>query len=239
MKNGYGLGEIFSNVISLVYTKIFYKGARLVRRPIYVRDKKFLQYGEGLTTGYSCRLEMFDTGVGGTKKLIIGKNCKIGDYVHIAAGERVVIGDNCLMASKIFISDTNHGNYSDITIDSSPDVPPDERPLYMKPVSIGNNVWIGENVCILPGVSIGDGCIIGANSVVNRDIPDSCIVAGSPVRVIKGWDATLKMWIKIEIVKYSQKGGAQTSISAPSTDPNNDHPLSSLRSESRGKGMLK
>lgn len=170
MKNGYGLGEIFKNAISLIYAKVFYKGARLIRRPIYVRGKNFLQYGEGLTTGYSCRLEMFDTGVGGVKKLIIGRNCKIGDYVHIAAGEKVTIGDNCLMASKIYISDINHGDYSGTFEHSSPDIPPDSRALYTRPVSIGNNVWIGENVCILSGVTIGDGCVIGANSVVNKDV---------------------------------------------------------------------
>lgn len=237
MKNNYSLSETISNVYALLCTKMFYKGARLVRRPFYCRGKFRLQFAEGFTTGHHCRFDILGEAGDNSKKLFIGKNCKLGDNVHIVVNKKVVIGDNCLMASKIFISDTNHGNYSGITIDSSPDVPPDERPLYMKCVSIGNNVWIGENVCILPGVSIGDGCIIGANSVVNRDIPDSCIVAGSPVRVIKGWDATLKMWIKIEIEKYSQ--GGQTSISAPSTDPNNDHPLSSLRSESRGKGMLK
>ena len=130
MKNGYGLGEIFKNVISLVYTRMFYKGARLIRRPIYVRGKRFLKYGEGFTTGYNCRLEMIDTGIVEDKKLIIGKNCKIGDYVHIAAGEKVIIGDNCLMASKIYISDINHGDYSGIFEYSSPDVPPDNRPLY-------------------------------------------------------------------------------------------------------------
>ncbi|GAA0083719.1 DapH/DapD/GlmU-related protein [Clostridium sp. CTA-7] len=196
MKNGYGLGEMFTNAISLIYTKIFYKGARLIRRPIYVRGKKFLRYDEGFTTGYSCRLEMFDTEVGGDKKLIVGKNCKIGDYVHIAAGERVTIGENCLMASKIYISDINHGDYSGNFEYSSPDTPPDDRTLYTKPVSIGNNVWIGENVCILPGVNIGNGCIIGANSVVNRDVPDNCIVAGVPAKVIKKYDKYTKKWNK-------------------------------------------
>ena len=198
MKNGYGLGEMFSNVISLIYTKLFYKGARLIRRPVFVRGKPFLQYGEGLTTGYSCRLEMFDTGYGGVKKLIIGRNCKIGDYVHIAAGERVSIGDNCLMASKIYISDINHGDYSGVFEYSSPDVPPDNRPLYTASVSIGNNVWIGENVCILPGVIIGNGCIIGANTVVNRNLSDNCMVAGAPARIIKKYNATSKQWIKIK-----------------------------------------
>lgn len=197
MKNGYGLGEIFKNAISLVYTRIFYKGARLLRRPIYVRGKKFLQFGEGLTTGYSCRLEMFDTGVGEAKKLIIGKNCKIGDNVHIAAGEKVTIGDNCLMASKIYISDINHGDYSGNVEYSPPDIPPDARPLYTRSVSIGDNVWIGENVCILPGVNIGNGCVIGASSVVNKHFPDNCIVAGSPAKVIKRWDAELRMWVRI------------------------------------------
>lgn len=198
MKNGYGLGEIVKNAISLIYTKIFYKGARLIRRPIYVRGKKFLQFDEGFTTGYSCRLEMFDTGVGGANELIIGKNCKIGDYVHIAAGEKVTIGDNCLMASNIYISDINHGDYSGTFEHSSPNIPPDNRPLFTKPVSIGNNVWIGENVCILPGVTIGDGCIIGANSVVNRDIPDNSMVVGAPAKVIKKFNHEAGEWIKIE-----------------------------------------
>lgn len=188
MKNGYGLGEIFKNVISLVYTRMFYKGARLIRRPIYVRGKKYLVYGKGFTTGYGCRLEMFDTGISDLKKLLIGKNCKIGDYVHIAAGERVTIGDNCLMASNIFISDVSHGDYSGIDEFSAPNIPPDKRPLNVNPVSIGENVWIGENVCILPGVNIGNGSIIGANSVVNRNIPKDSIAVGSPVSIVRKYD---------------------------------------------------
>ncbi len=197
MKNSYSLGEIVSNIISLIYTKLFFPGARLIRRPVYIRGKKFLQYGKGLTTGYNCRLEMFDNGNGIKKKLIIGLNCKMGDNVHIAASERVVIGDNCLMASKIYISDTSHGDYSDMSVDSSPDIAPDDRPLYSKPVCIGNNVWIGENVCILLGVTIGDGCIIGANSVVNKDIPKDCIAVGSPAKVIKRFNRELNKWEKI------------------------------------------
>lgn len=175
---------------------MFYKGARLIRRPIYVRGKRFLKYGEGFTTEYNCRLEIFDTGIGEDKKLIIGKNCKIGNCVHIASGEKVTIGDNCLMAYKVYISDINHGDYSGIFEYSSPDVPPDNRPLYTKPVFIGNNVWIGENVCILPGVKIDDGCIIGANSIVNKNVSNNCIIAGSPAKVIKKWDADKNVWIK-------------------------------------------
>jgi len=112
------------------------------------------------------------------------------------AGERVSIGDNCLMASKIYISDINHGVYSGISDHSSPEVPPDKRKIHIKPVSIGNNVWIGENVCILPGVNVGNGCIIGANSLVNSNIPKNCIAVGSPARVIKTYNPNSTLWEK-------------------------------------------
>lgn len=197
MKNGYGLGEIIKNSISLIYTKLFYKGARLIRRPIYVRGKKYFKYGEGFTTGYNCRIEMFDTGKGKEKKLVLGKNCKIGDYVHIAVGEEVVIGDNVLIGSKVLISDLNHGNYSGEEIHCNPNTPPDNRPINTKPVSIGDNVWIGDNVCILPGVTIGSGCVIGANSVVNKNIPNNCLIAGVPVKIIKKWDNNNLIWKNI------------------------------------------
>jgi len=198
MKNIYSLSETISTAYALFCTRLFYKGARLVRRPFYCRGKSRLQFAEGFTTGHHCRFDLLGEDGDNSKKLVIGKNCKLGDNVHIVANGKVIIGDNCLMASKIFISDTNHGEYSKVTIDSSPYIPPDERPLYTEPVIIGNNVWIGENACILLGVKIGDGCIIGANSVVNRDIPDNCIVAGSPARVIKEWNEELKMWLKTE-----------------------------------------
>lgn len=197
MKNGYGLGEIIKNSISLIYTKVFYKGARLIRRPIYVRGKKYFKYGEGFTTGYNCRIEMFDTGKGKEKKLVLGKNCKIGDYVHIAVGEEVIIGDNVLIGSKVLISDLNHGNYGGEEMHCNPNTPPDNRPINTKPVSIGDNVWIGDNVCILKGVKIGNGCVIGANSVVNIDVPNYSIVVGSPAKVVKKYNEEFKIWERI------------------------------------------
>ena len=196
-KNHYSLSEFFKNIISLIYTKIFFKRARLIRRPIFIRGKKHFKYGEGLTTGYNCRLEMFSDKRVSDKKIILGKNCKIGDYVHIAAAECVSIGNNVLMGSKILITDLNHGNYSGMEEQSSPDIPPDKRPLQTKAVTIGDNVWLGDNVCILSGVKIGDGCIIGANSVVNKDIRENSIAIGSPAKIIKVYDENTKTWMKI------------------------------------------
>ena len=93
------------------------------------------------------------------------------------------------MASHIFISDTNHGSDHD-----SPLTPPDDRPLTSCPVAIGDRVWIGEGVCVLPGAKIGDGCIIGAHAVVKGEIPANSIAVGAPARVIKTYNFENQQW---------------------------------------------
>ena len=133
----------------------------------------------------------------GTKKtLTIGDNCQIGDYCHIVALKKMNIGNNVLIASKVFISDTSHGTYTRDNQDS-PNIAPVDRPLISQSVEIGDNVWIGENVVVLQGSKIGKGSIIGANAVVTGDIPENSIAAGVPARVIKKWDQNSKTWRKI------------------------------------------
>lgn len=188
MKNQYSPSEFIKNCWSLVCTKLFFRPARLVRRPVYVRGKAGFQFGPGFTTGYRCRIEVFDPT---EKKLMIGKNCKIGDNVHLAASRWVTIGDDCLLASNIFISDTNHGDLTD-----DPSVPPDQRPLTARCVEIGSRVWLGEGVCVLPGAKIGDGCIIGAHSVVLGEIPANTVAVGAPARVVKRYDEEKKEWVR-------------------------------------------
>lgn len=181
----YSPSELIKNAWSYLCTKLFFPTARLIRRPIYLRGRKGLSFGKGFTCGYRCRLEMFhaDEGV----RLLIGTNCKIGDEVHIVASQKVSIGNDCLFASHIFVSDTNHGS-----IDMNPMVPPDERPITSNPVIIGDRVWLGEGVCVLPGAKIGNGCIIGAHAVVNGEIPDNCVAVGAPAHVIKRYNFETK-----------------------------------------------
>lgn len=195
----YTVSETLKNLYAFAITKVFYPGARLVRRPFYIRGKQFMSYGEGFTTGYHCRFDINNDAVGvgkSSKKLVIGNNCKIGDHVHIVASQQVIIGDDCLMASKIFISDTSHGKYHGQGA-SVPNSAPDSRDLISNPVYIGHQVWIGENVVILPGVTIGNGAIIGANAVVNKDVPPYSIVGGIPAKVLKVWQKESKQWVKV------------------------------------------
>ena len=171
MKNKYSFSELIKTGYSLIMTKLTMPQARVIRRPVYIRGKKSIIGGKKLTMGRFCRFDL----EGNRETLFIGNDCEFGDMTHIVAYDRVKIGDNVLIASKCFISDTNHGNYKGAD-QSDPNDPPKRRTLVTKHTTIGNNVWVGENAVILAGAEIGDGCVIGVNSVVIKTIPPNSIV---------------------------------------------------------------
>lgn len=192
MRAHYSFSEFVKNIYFLVVTKLTMRQARFIRRPIYIRGRKSLSGCCNLTTGRFCRFDL----IGSKPTLDIGSDCEFGDMTHIVAYEGVKIGNNVLIASKCFISDVGHGSYKGECHDS-PIVPPNERPLVTSQVKIGDNVWIGENAVILPGSSIGNGCIVGANTVVNGVFESNCIIAGVPGRVIKRYNSATKKWERV------------------------------------------
>lgn len=100
------------------------------------------------------------------KNVFINSNCKFQDQGGITIGDNVLIGHNVVIAT------INH------------DLNPKKRAdMYPKPVKIGNNVWIGSNVVILGGVTIEDGAVIGAGSIVTKDVPKNAVAFGSPCKV--------------------------------------------------------
>lgn len=189
----------FYEIIYLVYCKIitFFlnSSARIIRFPIDIRGKKGIDFGKNLTTGYHCRIESYSCN--GQKSLFFGNNVQINDFVHIAALEKVKIGNNVLIAGKVFITDLEHGSYIGNEYDSNPCSIVKDRQLSSKAVIIEDNVWIGEHVSVLPGVTIGENSIIGANSVVTKSIPPNSIAVGCPARVIKQYNFEAKRWEKI------------------------------------------
>lgn len=116
-------------------------------------------------------------------KLIIKNNVSITDRCIISAANRIEIGNGCLLGRDTFITDNSHGE--NISINEL-NISPHERNIFSKgTVIIGDNVWTGKNVCIMPNVKIGNGAIIGANSVVTHNIPPYSVAVGSPAKVIK------------------------------------------------------
>ena len=106
----------------------------------------------------------------------VGENFYSNHNLVILDGNKVVFGDN------VFIG-PNCGFY---TAGHPTDAQRRNKGLeYAKPVTVGNDVWFGGNVCVLPGVTIGDNVVIGAGSVVNKDIPSNSLAAGNPCKVIK------------------------------------------------------
>ena len=194
----YGPGGVLRLSIDVLYTKLFIDSAiRIVRRPVYIRGMRFMHFGKCLTTGVAVRLDAFPKATEVKRCVIFGDNVQLNDDVHIAAIERIEIGDNTLIASRVFISDHNHGQYDKRDACSAPDVAPIDRPLISSPVKIGCNVWIGEQVCVLPGVNIGDGAIVGAGSIVTKDVPERSIVAGNPARIIRVFDEMSGEWKRV------------------------------------------
>ena len=191
--NRYGWQGSLRLIRDLLLTRLFFPGARLVRQPAYVRGARNMKFGSNFTAGVGIRLDVFASD--SKPRLIIGDNVQMNDYVHIAVTDLVTIGDDVLIASRVFISDHNHGDYRGGT-HCHPSTPPALRQLTSAPVHIGHRVWIGEQVCILPGIRIGNGAVVGASSVVTRDVPENTIVAGNPAKVIRSFNSATQQWDK-------------------------------------------
>ncbi|SHI77299.1 transferase hexapeptide (six repeat-containing protein) [Cruoricaptor ignavus] len=115
-------------------------------------------------------------------QITIGNDVTFNSDVQIQCINKVEIGNNCLFAGRIFVSDHDHGN----TDYQSLQIPPSERNLVSKgAVIIEDNVWIGQGVVILSGVRIGKNAVIASNAVVTKDIPAYSVAGGIPAKIIK------------------------------------------------------
>lgn len=120
-----------------------------------------------------------EEGMGG---IIIGSYCLICPGVRISSGCRITIGDNCMMASGVYITDADwHGIYDRAGTGRS------------EPVTISDNVWIGDRAMVGKGVRIGENSIVGAGAVVMSSVPANVIVAGNPCRIIRELDPEKEM----------------------------------------------
>ena len=110
----------------------------------------------------------------GLGRISIGRYSLICPGVRIGSAHAVTIADNCMLASNVYISDSDwHDIYNRVAMGTT------------APVDIAENVWVGDSAIICKGVTIGENSIIGAGAVVCRDIPTNTIAAGNPAKVVK------------------------------------------------------
>lgn len=110
-------------------------------------------------------------------KIVIGAHTYINRNTFLDAILSLEIGEHCAIGPGCYITDHDHG--------SKLSLPPLDQPMVAQPTKIGNRVWIGANVTILKGVKIGDDTIVGAGSVVTKDLPANVIAVGVPAKVIR------------------------------------------------------
>jgi acetyltransferase-like isoleucine patch superfamily enzyme len=120
------------------------------------------------------------TSSGKSPVLEIGNKTYLGHRVSISVGSRVSIGNHVLIANEVFIAD-NPGHPLDAGRRRVQGVEPDQ----IRPVTIGDDVWIGHGCKIMPGVTIGEGAVVGAGSIVTRDVPPFTLVAGIPAKPVR------------------------------------------------------
>lgn len=185
------LYKCYNSIIRHIYTGYFKRyfrsfGRKSVINPAFLmlEGPQYISIGKNCYIGSHVQLTAWDSYLSQTftPQIIIGDNCSIGDDSHITAINRIILGKNILLGKKILITDNAHGASERNLLD----IDPLKRPLCTKgEIKIDDNVWIGEKSSIIGGVHIGKGCIIAANSVVTKDVPPYCVIAGNPARIIK------------------------------------------------------
>lgn len=172
----FGISTFFRKLLIVFYCSAHHVSCEST--PVFVDYWPIFRNEGQLLLGKRCRFRAYRTrqmlAVSNPHALLsFGDRCYIGDGVNICAAQKIVIGSHTRLAPNVSIYDTNFHPIQE------------GEAVFQAGVTIGKNVWIGENAMVMPGVTIGDHTIIGANAVVTRDIPAKVIALGAPARVIK------------------------------------------------------
>jgi len=168
-----------NRLFNVIFSTLCGARVRIVWSGVKIMGASRIRFGQRFIAGRGLWLQV----IGNDAQLTIGDNVNMSDWVHVGALQHVSIGNGCLIGSKVIITDHSHGTVADLTQAAA--VRPDARALHSKgPVVLEDNVWLGDGVAVLPGITIGRNAIVGANSVVTRNIPSNTVWAGVPATQI-------------------------------------------------------
>jgi acetyltransferase-like isoleucine patch superfamily enzyme len=160
--------------------------------PFRFRNLRYMHLADRVSIERDCWILVHSPKTGcATPSLVIGAFSGIGMGATISVVQQVVLGRYVMLARNVYISDHGHA-FEDV---SKPIALQGLRTV--KRTLIDDETWLGQNVCVLPGVRIGKHCVIGANSTVTCDIPDFCVAVGSPAKVIKKYDPGKQLWLPV------------------------------------------
>jgi len=155
--------------------------ASVLLRPRRIQGARWISIGSGVTVLDSAWLLVLPPRVpeeARDARLSVGDGTQIGHFSHIVAMVGVHIGNRVMIADRVYISDNTH-TFHDLA------VPVMDQPVaFRSRVEIADGAWIGENACIV-GASVGRNSVVAANSLVTKDVPDFCVVAGVPARIVQ------------------------------------------------------
>jgi acetyltransferase-like isoleucine patch superfamily enzyme len=190
----YGAHVLFVNGLgwflkACYFEPLFRSRCERVGKGLWMEQLPYIVGSGSIVIGDSVRISGkpgigFSTKVHDNPVLIIGDNTFIGHGTSFAVAERVEVGANCYLASGVTIADNDGHPLS--WVKRRQNMPPDVSEV--RPVKIGNDVWIGRRASVLKGVSIGDRSIVGADAVVTKNVPSDTVVAGNPARAVKTLD---------------------------------------------------
>ena len=190
------LDSFFSNFKAVM--KKYFKGRKfklfgknvVLMKPCMITNPDYIEIEDNVFIREYSRIEAikFDGRTNYKPLLRIRRGTHIEQFFHVGACEYVEIGENVLIAGRVYISDHNH-RFSEI-----------DKPILAQGIEAGGkvvieeNAWLGEGCVILPGVTVGKNSIIGSNAVVTKDVPPYSIAVGIPAKIIKQYDQLSKEW---------------------------------------------
>jgi len=177
------------------YRLVFQRFGRgsCLRKPLFISNPMWIRIGDNVSIREGIRLEVIQDNAQRTPELSIGNNANIEQNVHIVCHSRIYIGDNVSITGNCSIVDVTHP-YTDVRHPLKIGARIRDDNSY---VEIGDGSFVGYGAVILPNVRIGKYAIIGANSVVVRDVPDYSVAAGVPARIIKQFDPISGAWVSV------------------------------------------
>jgi|GEM_PF-295736 len=189
-----------SMLIKKVYTRIYRNQFRNLDSSIgynvKITNPQYISIGSGVWLGSYTWIYAIDYGpaftIGTIPDIVINDGCYIGRFSHITCSNSVILERNVMVNEGVLISDTSHGY-------ESPDVPVISQQLVTRgPVTVGEGIWVGNGARIIGKLRIGRNCVIGTNAVVLRDVPDYCVVAGAPARIVKRYSLETQKWVHVD-----------------------------------------